>query len=180
MATAIRSELTVPREKAIQSIYRIISSRKTERREHEILKGHKYTFLKNAHNLSKSQKRAKYELLELLPTLGEACRLAEVFNDFWSFKDRETAESFLAFWCDSVDESEVQPFKTFVKTVKSHWSGIVNYIDSKISNGILEGINSKIQLAKSRAQGYHNIENFISMIYFIAGKLEFDYPQKTT
>lgn len=45
-----------------------------------------------------------------------------------------------------------------------------------ISNGILEGINSKIQLAKRRDRGYTNIENFISMIYFIAGKLKVDYP----
>ncbi|MBD3374860.1 ISL3 family transposase, partial [candidate division KSB1 bacterium] len=43
----------------------------------------------------------------------------------------------------------------------------------------LEGINSKIQLAKARARGYRNIENFINMIYFIAGDLEFDYPHKT-
>ncbi|MCX6145772.1 MAG: transposase, partial [Candidatus Kapabacteria bacterium] len=40
----------------------------------------------------------------------------------------------------------------------------------------LEGINSKIQLAKKRARGYRNIENFINMIYFISGKLKFDYP----
>jgi len=53
----------------------------------------------------------------------------------------------------------------------------VNYIQSKISNQILEGINSKIQLAKKRARGYRNIENFINMIYFVAGKLKFNYPQ---
>ena len=53
----------------------------------------------------------------------------------------------------------------------------MNYIQSKISNQILEGINSKIQLAKKRARGYRNIENFINMIYFVAGKLKFNYPQ---
>jgi len=30
--------------------------------------------------------------------------------------------------------------------------------------GILEGINSKIQLAKRRARGFRNIKNFINMI----------------
>ncbi|HED06000.1 MAG TPA: ISL3 family transposase, partial [Ignavibacteria bacterium] len=44
------------------------------------------------------------------------------------------------------------------------------------NNGILEGINSKIQLAKRRASGFRNIDNFINMIYFISGKLKFDYP----
>jgi len=60
--------------------------------------------------------------------------------------------------------------------LKSHWSGINNYFKSKLNNGILEGINSKIQLAKKRARGFRNIDNFINMIYFIAGKLKFDYP----
>ncbi|MCF6320028.1 MAG: transposase, partial [Proteobacteria bacterium] len=34
----------------------------------------------------------------------------------------------------------------------------------------------KIQLAKRRARGYRNIENFKNMIYFLCGKLKFDYP----
>ncbi len=62
----------------------------------------------------------------------------------------------------------------------AHWSGIVNYGTSKINNGVLEGINSKIQLAKKRARGYRNIQNFINMIYFISGNLKFDYPQYFT
>jgi len=47
-------------------------------------------------------------------------------------------------------------------------------VKSHITNGILEGINSKIQLAKRRASGYRNINNFINMIYFLCGKLKFD------
>ncbi|MDP3443949.1 MAG: hypothetical protein Q8T08_13920, partial [Ignavibacteria bacterium] len=34
----------------------------------------------------------------------------------------------------------------------------------------------KIQLAKRRARGYRNINNFINMIYFLNRKLKFDYP----
>jgi len=114
------------------------------------------------------------------PALGEAVRLRELFNDFWDFNEKEEASAFIAFWCDLVDDSNIIPFKKFANMIRSHWSGIVNYIDAKISNGILEGINSKIQLAKRRARGYRNTDNFISMIYFIAGKLEFDYPHYST
>ncbi|MCZ2283135.1 MAG: transposase, partial [Bacteroidales bacterium] len=46
-----------------------------------------------------------------------------------------------------------------------------------LTNGLLEGINSKIQLAKRRARGYRNIENFKMMIYFLSGKLKYNYPQ---
>ncbi|MGB4490049.1 MAG: transposase, partial [Bacteroidales bacterium] len=47
---------------------------------------------------------------------------------------------------------------------------------AKITTGVIEGINNKIQLAKRRARGYRNINNFINMIYFLCGKLKFDYP----
>ena len=130
--------------------------------------------------MSYQQKIDKYELIQDFPILGEAVRLQELFNDFWDFNDKEQAAGFLAYWCDLVEESNIYQFKKFSATIKSHWRGIMNYVDSKISNGILEGINSKIQLAKRRARGYSNIDNFIAMIYFIAGKLDFDYPLIST
>ena len=45
-----------------------------------------------------------------------------------------------------------------------------------MSNGVLEGINSLVQAAKARARGYRTARNFITMIYLIAGKLDFDLP----
>jgi transposase len=65
----------------------------------------------------------------------------------------------------------------YAKSVRTHWNGNLNYyIESKMTNGILEGINSKIQLIKRRSRGYRNTTNFINMIYFTCGKLTFDYP----
>ncbi len=154
--------------------------RKKERREHEILKNHKYTFLKKNGNLSPREKQQREELIELLPVIGKAYRLKELFNDLWEFEDKDEAAPFLSFWCDNVEESGIKPFKEFARMIKLHWSGIINYFDAKISNGVLEGINNKIQLAKRRARGYRNTTNFINMILFIAGKLKFNYPHYST
>jgi len=153
--------------------------RKLERKEHDQLKGHKYTFLKKQKDLSDENKQAKFELMELFPKLGDGVRFVELFDDFFAFHDKEQAAAYLAWWCDQVEDSGIFPFNTFVNTVKLHWSGVVNWYDNKISNGVLEGINSKVQLAKRRARGFRNIENFINMIYFIAGDLDFGYPLKT-
>jgi len=152
------------------------SLRKMERKESAELKGHKYIFLKSDENLNKNQIEAKHYFLTQYPKLGEGYRLKELFNDFWNIKDVDEAGGYLSYWCDLVIESNIAPFIKAAKTIKSHWAGIVNYIKSKLTNGILEGINSKIQLAKKRARGYRNIDNFITMIYFVAGKLKFDYP----
>ena len=148
--------------------------RKLERKGNDMLKKHKYTFLKN--KLSPKIQNERDFLLEMYPKLGEGYRLKYLFKDFWDLKDKEEAESYLAFWCDVADDSGIYPFQKAVRTIKAHWSGIINYTESRINNGILEGINSKIQLAKKRARGYRNPKNFINMIYFICVKLKFDYP----
>lgn len=147
-----------------------------ERKEHDALKGHKYTFLKNRENLSDKKEQELDELIKLYPTLGEAYRLKVLFNDLWEMPDKPAADAFLRQWCDEVDAAKIPAFMKFANTVRAHWSGIVHFVESLITNGILEGINSKIQLAKRRARGYRNINNFINMIYFLCGKLKFDYP----
>ena len=50
--------------------------------------------------------------------------------------------------------------------------GVLRWFTSKITNGLLEGINSLIQAAKAKARGYRTSRNLIAMVYLIAGKLE--------
>lgn len=154
--------------------------RKAERKEHEALKGHKYTFLKNPENLSASKQQALAEMIQLYPTLGEAYRLKTLFNDLWDMPDKPAAEAFLEQWCAEVENAKIPAFMKFAKTVRAHWSGIVHFVESRLSNGLLEGINHKVQLAKRRARGFRNIDNFINMIYFLCGKLTYGYPRYFT
>ena len=150
--------------------------RKGERREFDLLKGHKYTVLYKYENLTEKKQEELDYLLLSFPRLGEGYRLKEMFSTFWELKEPEEAISYLTFWCDIVMETDIIPFKKFVSTLRAHWSGIINYITARINSGVMEGINTKIQLAKRRARGYRNMNNFMNMIYFIAGKLKFNYP----
>ena len=150
--------------------------RKLESKGNQLLKGHKYTVLKNYNKLGDSKQDELDFLLMMYPRLGEAYRLKTMFNDFWDIKDEMEAITYLTFWCDLVNDTDIFPFKRFVKTLQAHWSGIINYIKSRINSGVMEGINNKIQLAKRRARGYRNIRNYINMIYFMAGKMKWDYP----
>jgi transposase len=60
--------------------------------------------------------------------------------------------------------------------LKGHWNGVLNYINTRIDNGILEGINSLIQSAKENARGFRRTKNFIITIYLRLGKLKFNLP----
>ena len=55
-------------------------------------------------------------------------------EDFWDFKDKEEGAAFLSFWSDLVEEEGVIPFYKFTGTLKAHWSGIINYLESQIAN----------------------------------------------
>ena len=62
------------------------------------------------------------------------------------------------------------------RTIRHHWDGVLQWFESHINNGILEGINSSIRSCKARARGYRSKANLISMIYLIAGKLQIGLP----
>jgi transposase len=154
--------------------------RRLERKGNELLKNHRYTILRKYENLSLKKKYELDTLLPLYPRLGDAYRLRQLFLDVFDVSDAADAKGYLWFWCDQALEAGLEPFRKFVNTLKAHWSGIVAYFDKNVTNGVLEGINAKIQLAKRRARGYRNTKNFINMIYFLCAKLEFGYyPYKT-
>jgi transposase len=152
--------------------------RKTEQQENNFfLKKSKYIFLKNTDNLNEKQSLKLNELITQFPTLGEAYRLKMMFKDFWTLDNEAEAEAFLQDWCTQAQAANIGPFEKFIRTLKVHWAGIIRFATSGLNNAILEGINSKIQLAKRRARGFRNTNNFINMIYFITGKLNFTYPR---
>jgi len=64
------------------------------------------------------------------------------------------------------------------KTMKRHRDGILRWFDTKVANGVLEGINSLVQAAKAKAKarGYRSTRNLKAIIYLIAGKLELSLP----
>ena len=146
------SQITFDKFHIVQHLNNAMDSvRKKERVGNSILKGHKYTFLQSNKTLSEKKRNELENINTLYPTLGEAYRLKEIFLDIFRMENKNEAKECLELWCKSVVKSGIMPFVQFVDLVKSHWNGIVNYFDSRITNGILEGINSKIQLAKRRA-----------------------------
>ncbi|BAR52729.1 transposase [Tannerella forsythia KS16] len=75
----------------------------------------------------------------------------------------------------------MEPFRKLVATFKGHLFGIKTFFEQgTITNGVLESLNSKVQLAKRRARGYANVNNFMDMVYYINGGRNFHYPLKST
>lgn len=151
-------------------------TRRAEQAGCKALKGTRYSWLKNDQNLEPDQIKLRTELAESFPRLGEAYRMKVQFNTFWTEESPAKAKIFLEEWCRKATFSGLKHFENVAITITKHLEGIVEHISTKINNGILEGINSKIQLAKKRARGYRNMDNFKAMIYYLCADLKLNLP----
>ena len=134
------------------------ATRKSEQEGKRLLKKHRFTLPHRRSNLSEKKMMELETLLLTYPQLGEAYKFKEGFFDAYLCDTPEACVSYLEKWCDAVMKTSLTYMHKFVATLRAHWSGIItNFTHPGVNNGILEGINTKIQLAKRRAGGFFNI-----------------------
>src|SRR5208283_839053 len=150
--------------------------RRAERKAHVLLKGTRYIRRRNPENLSERQRAT----LDALPTrtlkTARAHQIRLAFQDLYEQDGPEQAAQYLKRWYFRATHSRLGPVIDAARTVKRHWDGILRWFDSKIANGLIEGINSLVQAAKSKARGYRSIRNLKAMVYRLAGKLDLRLP----
>jgi len=142
----------------------------------ELLHGSRYAFLKNPENLTEKQDETLTKLSHYRLKTGKAYLIKLALQDVYFAPTRESAETQLKSWYNWAIRSQIEQVKKVARTVKDHWSGILAWFDSKLSNGFLEAVNGLIQAAKRRARGYRSTKNLINMAYLIAGKFDFRLP----
>jgi transposase len=145
--------------------------RRSESKDNPWLKGTRYLWLKNPGNLSTKQRNKLDSLKDLHSKTSRAYAIKLPFQGLFEQPDINTAQVYLKKWYWWASHSQLEPVTKAAKTVKTHWNGILNWFNSRMNNGVLEGINSLIQAAKAR--GYRTITNLVTMCYIIAGKLDF-------
>jgi len=136
-----------------------------------LLKNTRYLWLKRPGKLTAKQHDWLDELLQQPLQTARAYEQALKFDDFYEIDDPDTAEEYLRRWIAEVNAGEIEPLITFAQMLEEYWLGVTRWHHSRVSNGLLEGLNSLIQAAKRRARGYRTNRNYIAMIYLVAGKL---------
>ena len=150
--------------------------RREEQRRHPELKGSRYVWLKNEWNRTEEQAQTFEALRSSKLATVRATHLRGVFQDLFTCQSVEEAEPLLKHWYFWATHSRMAPMIQAAKTIKKHWAGVLRWFTSRINNGVLEAINSLIQSAKAKARGFRNSRYLITMIYLIAGKLDFRLP----
>ena len=150
--------------------------RRAEQKRQSLLRGTRYIWLRNPHTLSERQQAT----LDALPTrhlkTARAYQIRLAFQDLYDQPSAEAAAGFLKKWYFWATHSRLASMIEAARTVKRHWNGILRWFDSRIANGMIEGINSLVQAAKAKARGYRSSRNLKAIVYLIAGKLDLELP----
>lgn len=145
-------------------------TRREESSSHPELIGTRYVWLKNPLNLTPRQLETWDRLKDANLKTVKAYELWLAFREIWHMPLSD-ARGAVGRWISWALRSRVPAMAKVAQTLRRNVPNVLRVLETDLSTAILEGINSLVQAAKSRARGYRNVEYFITMIYVIAGKL---------
>lgn len=146
-------------------------SRKLNESGDKTLNGSRYAWLRNPENMTDKQRASFDELMTCELKTGTAWSLKNIFRAFWRFTCPDSADYFFTYWCGVVDRSELKPLIAVKDMLVRHKNNLFNYCKHRISNAVSEGLNSKIQVIKASARGFHSFESCRNRILFYCAKL---------
>jgi transposase len=149
--------------------------RRIEQRSDKSLKGMRWALLKDRAKL-KPEAAADLDALVARMTTVRTARAwvyKEQLREILERKQINVVRGMLQHWCTCVMRSKVEPMKEVAALVRRHLDGIVAWAQTRQTNGFLEALNGLFQAAKRRARGFSNFDTIKTVIFLIAGKLDF-------
>jgi transposase len=146
--------------------------RKDLRREGADLAGGLWALRGNSWTRSEEQLALRQQLCKQYPKLGRAMMLRETLQDVLADEDPDA----LRWWVTRARRARLEPFGKLADSVMEHWDGIVAFMETRITNGVIEAINGLLQLAKRMARGFRSFRNFHIMALLKAGRLQLQLP----
>jgi transposase len=135
--------------------------------ERKVLKKSRFALLKNPWNLTRKEKQKLAAIQMNNRPLYRAYLLKESFQSIYSASSLEEADRRFDEWYGWARRSRLTPFVSLAETLRNYWPGIRRFIELRITNGPVEGYNSKIRMISHRAFGFHSAEALIAMIMLL-------------
>jgi transposase len=148
--------------------------RRLEQRTDPSLKGLRWTLLKDRGRLS-NEGRADLDALIAGAATKRTAR-AGLYREHLRDLDRKqinVVSAMLKTWCTNVLRSKVMPMQDVARMIRTHFDGIVAWAQTRQTNGFIEALNGLFQAAKRKARGYTRFTTMRTVLFLIAGKLDF-------
>ena len=104
--------------------------------------------------------------------VGRAWAIKEALRTLWTYRQTAAVKRFFTRWYAWAVRSRLEPVKQVAATLKRHLEGVLRFAQHPVTNGVAEGLNSKIMSIKRKAGGFRNPVNFTTAIYFHCGGLD--------
>lgn len=142
----------------------------------ETLKGTKHLWLYKEENIPEPKRSLFDRLRGLHLKVGRAWAIGESLRCLWTYLCEGQARRFFRRWFWWATHSRLKPVARVAHMLRRHLDNIVTYCQHPITNGVAEGLNSKIMTIKRRACGFRNKQHFKTAVYFYCGGLNL-YPR---
>jgi transposase len=141
------------------------------------VKGTRWSLLKAPANQSIYQLATLAEVQAENRRLYRAFLLREELRLLYHLDDPALAPEHLEAWLARASRSRLRPFIRLARTLREHRDGILAAIRLGLSNGRLEGLNSKIHLISHRAFGFHSADPLIALVYLCCAGITIELPR---
>jgi transposase len=144
-------------------------------------KGSRWALLKNPENLTDTQAA---QLARIRRNKGGFWRVDEMKEQFRAIfagdLDRDQAGLLLDRWCRRAARSRLAPFVKAAATIRQRRGLILNAVEHGITNGRVEGFNTKVRLIIRRAYGFHSADAALALVMLGAGPINLQLPHERT
>ena len=136
----------------------------------------RFAVLKRPWNLDRRQREKLSAIKKTNEPLYRAYLMKEALAGCLDHSTLRGARKAIKEWISWASRSRLAPFVKLAKTIRRHLDGIVAYVESRLTNGLTEGLNSVIRMVTRRAFGFHAADSLISMVFLCCGGIKLDPP----
>ncbi|MEA2233686.1 MAG: transposase [Solirubrobacteraceae bacterium] len=141
------------------------------------IKGTRWSLLKAPDKQSVRQLALLGEVAHANKAMFRAFLMKEELRLLYQLADPTLAPAHLDAWLAWASRSRLRPFVKLARTIRRHRDGILAAIRLGLSNGRLEGLNSRIRLISHRSFGFHSAPPLIALVYLCCSNIEIDLPR---
>jgi len=142
-------------------------------------KGARWALLKNPEDLTDIQAAQLAKLKRSRGGIWRAYEMKEQFRAvFAGDLDPADAVPLLDRWISRASRSRLAPFVKAAKTMRDRRPIIVNALEHGLSNGRVEGLNTKVRLLVRRAYGFHSAEAALALVMLACGPIDLKLPHE--
>ncbi len=144
--------------------------------EGQAIKGSRHALLKSPWHLNQSERQKLSEVQHSNQKLYRAYLLKETLAQALDYKQPWRARKALGNWLAWASRSRLTSFVKAARTIRKYKERILAYIDHRLTNGIVEGINNRLRTIARRAYGFHSPKPLIAMLFLCCGGILLEPP----